>query len=331
MNRCKTYKKNIILAHYKELDEIELAQLQAHLEICQACRQEAAAMQQFGALLQENQPEQVTETALEAMRHVMQLKLGRRKKVRTSSFTVLSFKPAMQFALVLLLFAFGFLVGRQGQVIKPSAPGIDPLQQLLTASGSVRIENGAMNPYLMGVDRLKYNPDNGTIEIQYNMINEVQLAGNLDNPAIKELLVYAMLSEENTNIRRHAVKAMQAAAQGRPALDMDYLQPLEKILQSDENPGLKLMALDALKAMPLNDQVKSLLVRVLLYDSNTSVRIDAFKTLTSKQMDEKDLQSFLHEAVNDSSKYISFKSEQLLEMLQEQKSNKGPYELSRKE
>jgi len=91
------------------------------------------------------------------------------------------------------------------------------------------------------------------------------------------------------------------------------------------------MPLDALKVMPLNDQGKSLLVRVLLYDSNTSVRIDAFKTLTSKQMDEEDLKSFLHEAVNDTSKYISFKSGQLLEMLQEQKSNKGPYELSRKE
>jgi len=331
MNRCKKYKKNIILAHYKELDEIGLAQLQAHLEICPACRQEAAAMQQFGKLLYENRPEEVTENTLTALRNVMRLRLEKARVARPTSFSLLTLKPALQFAMVLLLFAFGFLVGRQGQVIKPSAPGNDPLQQLLTASGSVRIENGAMNPYLMGVDRLKYNPDNGTIEIQYNLINEVQLAGNLDNPAIKELLVYAMLSEENTNIRRHAVKAMQAAAQGRPALDVDYLQPLEKILQSDENPGLKLMALDALKVMPLNDQVKSLLVRVLLYDSNTSVRIDAFKTLTSKQMDEEDLKSFLHEAVNDTSKYISFKSGQLLEMLQEQKSNKGPYELSRKE
>lgn len=332
MNTCKKYRKDIILSHYNELDEIGQAQLQAHLEICSACRQEAAAMQQFGQLLQQSHIEEVEENSLKALRNAVRLKLERGRSIKPSSFSLLTFKPALQFGFVIMLFVFGFLAGRQNQAASKIQSVNDSWQQLLTASSSVRIENGALHPYLLGVDRLKFNPDNGTVEIQYNMMNEVQLSGNLDNPAIKELLLYAMMNEENPNIRRHAVKAMQAAAQSRPALNPDYLHPLEVILQGDENPGIKLLALDVLKTMPLNDQIRNLLVRVLLYDSNTPVRIDAFKTLTSKQVTEDDIQSFLQKAINDSSKYISYKSEQLIEMLKSQQSNnKGPYELSRKE
>lgn len=330
MNPCKKHKKNIILAHYNELDEIELARLQAHLEICPACRQEAAAMQLFGKLMHENRLAEVNVPDLKALRNVMRLKLAQKKSALSSSFTVLSFKPAIQFALVLLLFSCGFLVGRQGQKVNPGTPGDDLWQQLLTASGSIQVDNGAVHPYLMGVNRLKYNQDKGAIEIHYNLVNEIQLAGKLDSPAIRELLVYAMVNEENPNIRRSAVKAMQAATQGRQELNADYLQSLETILQSDQNPGIKLLALDVLKTMPLNEQIKNLLIRVLLYDPNTPVRIDAFKTLTSKHMTEKDIDHFLQAAINDTSKYISYKSEQLIELLQT-KENKGPYELSRKE
>lgn len=332
MNPCKKHKKNIILAHYNELEEIELARLQAHLEICPACRQELASMQQFGKLLQESQLTAIQESALKALRNVTRLKLESGRIARPASFSLLTFKPALQFGFVILLFAFGFLIGRQNLAVNKPGTGIDPWQQLLTASNSIKVENGAVHPYLMGVERLKFNPDNGSIEIQYSMMNEIQLSGNLDNPAIKELLVYTMQNEKDPNIRRHAVKAMQAAAQGRPAMNMDYLQPLEEILQSEENPAIKLMALDVLKTMPLNDQIKNLLVKVLLYDSSTPVRIDAFKTLTSKQVNENDIQSFLQTAINDTSKYISYKSEQLIELLKEQEtSKKGPYELSRKE
>ena len=81
----------------------------------------------------------------------------------------------------------------------------------------------------------------------------------------------------------------------------------------------------------LQENIKNILVRVLLYDHNTAVRIQAFKTLTEAQITDRDIESYLLLAKNDTNKYISYKSEKLIEKLNEQNIQKtGPFELSRK-
>ena len=328
MSNCKKFKKQIVLLYYNELDRHGKEELLAHIEMCHECKQELASLKQFGKLLQEQDLFDVDENSLKMARNLTRLRLKQQGQKGFVPFSFLQPKPAFQFGFVVMLVMFGFLLGRQNFTPGSTRQTQNQLQQLLTASGSVAAANSNINPYLIGVERLKFNQKDGTVEIQYNTVNDIKLVGNPETPAIKQLLLYAMQNEQNANIRLHAVKAVNAAAQTNRNLDIDYIHSLEQVLQREENAGIKLMALDVLKALPLRENIKNILVRVLLYDPDTPARIQAFKTLTEARVTEQDIDTYLHPAVKDSNTYISYRSAKLLEQLNKQK--KGPFELSRK-
>jgi len=331
MNKCKKFKKQIVFFHYNELDELEKTELLAHLEICPDCKQELESLKQFGQLLQDQSLYDIDENTLKIMRNLIRLQIKHKRKKEFVPFSFILPKPAFQYGFVVLLIVFGFLLGRQSYTAKSSLQFNDRLQQLLTASSGIKVANSDIDPYLMEVERLKFNPEDGTVEINYNTLNDIHLKGKPDHPVIKELLLYAMENVQNPNIRMHAIKAVNAAAQSTRKLDFDFIQTLEQILQKEENPGIKLIALKVLKTLPLRENIKNILVRVLLYDPNTAVRIQAFKTLTKAQITNRDIESYLLPAKNDTNKYISYKSEKLIEKLNEQNlQKKGPFELSRK-
>ncbi|MBN2413564.1 hypothetical protein JXQ31_17940 [candidate division KSB1 bacterium] len=328
MSNCKNFKKQIILLHYNELDRSEKTELLKHLQICPDCKRELEEMKQFGRLLQEQPLFEVDENNIKKINNLIRLKIKKQRNKKFVPFTFIHPKPAFQYGFVVLLIMFGFLLGRQNFINRNPIQTQNPLQQLLTAGGPVSAANSNINPYLIGVERLKFNPREGTIEIQYNTMNDILLKGTPETPAIKDLLLHAMANEQNPNVRLHAVKVVNAAAQSNRNLDVDYVNSLEQILLKEENPGIKLLALDVLKTLPMRENIKNILVRVLLYDPDTPVRIQAFKTLTEAQITKTDIEKYLQPSLNDTNRYISYKSEKLIEQLKEQKT--GPFELSRK-
>ncbi len=314
--------------YYDELEKLEKTECLAHLQVCPDCKRELESLKQFGKLLQEQSLFDIDENSLKMMSNLTRLKIEQQRNKRFVPLSFIQPKPVFQYGFIVLLIMFGFLLGRQNFTSRNQIQTQNQLQQLLTASGSVVAANGNINPYLIGIERLKFNPDDGTVEIEYNTINDIRLKGNPETPAIKELLLYAMENEQNANVRLHAVKAVNAAAHNNRSLDIDYIQSLEQILQKDENSAIKLMALDVLKTLPLRENIKNILVRVLLYDPDTPARIQAFKTLTDVQITTKDIETYLQPAIRDTNRYISYKSEKLIEQLNKQKT--GPFELSRK-
>ncbi len=329
MNKCKNYKKQIILMFYNELDRSERTELLAHLQVCPDCKQAFEQLEQLGEFLQEHSLFKVDENGIKRMNNLIRLKIEKQSNKKFVPFTFIHPKPAFQYGFVVLLIMFGFLLGRQNYINRNPIQTQNQLQQLLTAGGSVKAPNGNINPYLIGVERLKFNPQDGTIDIQYNTVNDILLKGTPETPVIKDLLLYAMAGEKNPNVRLHAVRAVNDAAQSNLPLDVDYIQSLEQILLEEENPGIKLLALNVLKTLPLRENIKNILVRVLLYDPDAPVRIQAFKTLTEAQITKTDIEEYLQPSVNDSNRYISYKSEKLIEQFKDQKT--GPFELSRKE
>lgn len=298
-------------------DESEL--IQAHLQSCDRCRQKLAEQEQLYKTLQGVASEQAEDTILYALRSRLAFQLQRETRPRQQNGYRL--KPAWQAALAVLLLLGGFAVGRFTG--KPAPADSAVLQQLLTADRTVSTAQGAIDPYINAIEKVKYDPTSGMVEIQYNTINNVSYRAGTDNPVIRQMLRQAVAEEQNPSARLNAVRTMQAIAIKEQGLDTDLLTAIEYLLQKEQNQGVRLMALKVLKSVPMNDAIKHLLLRVLLYDQNMALRIQAFETLTGHPAPKAELEKVLHAAKTDTSTYIRYRAEEMLKEMHSAKTDKN--------
>jgi hypothetical protein len=297
-------------------DESEL--IQAHLQNCDRCRQKLAEQTQLYKTLQAVASEQAEDTMLYALRSRLAYQLQRETRpLRQNGYRL---KPAWQGAMAALLLLGGFSIGRF--TAKSVHTDSAVLQQLLTADRTVNTAQGAINPYLDAVDKVKYDPATGMVEIQYNTINNVSYRAGTDNPVIRQMLRQAVAEEQNPSARLNAVRTMQAIAIKEQGLDTDLLTAIEYLLQKEQNQGVRLMALKVLKSVPMNEAIKHMLLRVLLYDQNMALRIQAFETLTGRTAPDAELEKVLHAAKSDTSTYIRYKAEEMLKQMHTEKTDK---------
>ncbi|MBN2356429.1 HEAT repeat domain-containing protein [candidate division KSB1 bacterium] len=320
MKKCN-YTQQVYFYIIDELDEAKKTDLEQHLATCPQCQQEkenlTCILSEYNAMAT-FEPDEAT---LRTLRNVVSLKLKVQKTHRTtfgSLFTTRSFILPLQYiTATIILVAFGFLLGRFNVFDGGKKNSI--LQTLLTGEQQVQTLQSDIVPYLVGIDRVKFNPASGQVEIKYNTVNDISYRGNSQNPIVREVLRRAITEETSPNIRMQAVKTLGAIAEQNRHLDPEFLQAIEYLLHEEQNVGVRLMALRVLKSVPLSETVKKMLVRILLYDEVTAVRIQAFETLTGRQAPTEEMKSYLLAAQKDTSSYIRYKAGELLNRIENNK------------
>jgi hypothetical protein len=341
MRTCKKFEQNLVLYLYDELTGIEKAEVEAHLQACSACRIELESLRELHAVVPAKPLLEPEEASLQVLRNAVSLKIREQGKARASRrgpfFSFVQPSPVFQFGFAVLLLAFGFLLGRQIAPGISTSPPVSPqsdfsLEALITASQQIQAANSKIDPFLAGVEKLKFDPATGTVEIHYNTVNDIALTGNLSNPTVRRMLRYAMLDNENPTVRLHAVKAIGGMLPEESFLEAGLLEALTWLLQNEQNKGVKLQALRVLKALPLTTEVKNIFVRVLFYDKDTATRIEAFKALTKKKLTTEDTDILMRAAQEDSSGFIKYRAEKMLQAIEEpmsEKNESNPVELRR--
>ena len=315
MQGCQRYRPLLVYYHYDELDPVMHAEIETHLKLCPACRQALEQLVQLEHQIPRKPLIEPDEEVLKGLRHVVSLKLARQNRQNSQSWTPFTFikpMPAFQVGFSLLLLAFGFLIGRQwpGQ---PQPQSLS-LQDLLLTGQTIRSEDKIIAPYMASVEKLAINPQDGTIEITYNTVNDIRVKGTSQDPTVQQVLQYAMLDDSSPSIRLNAIKAVSYIAEQEQNITPELATGLEQLLQTEENPGIRLMAVKALKQLPLTDSLKELFVRILLHDDYAPMRMEAIDALSQVPLD-KSSESVLQAAKQDTSTYISNRAEKLLETL----------------
>jgi len=317
MPACKKFDERLVLYAYDELPEEEVRSLQEHLAQCLKCRTALAELQQMQTALPRQAALDPDETLLRPMRQAV-LQQIRQNQLPTPGRAGTAWRPfgflhpaaALQTGFALLLLAFGFLFGRE---FSPAAPNQQQLiESMLTGSRPVRAAQSAVDPFLTGVQKVKFNPQTGEVAIYYNTVNEIALRGDLRTPSVQKMLRYALLQDENSTVRLHAVKALQVAARRKEPIGSDLLQALTYLLEKEQNQGVKLQALKLLQYLPLSEAIKTIVARVLVYDKNAAVRLEAFHILTGQTRAEGDSRLYLELARQDTSSAIRYRAERLL-------------------
>jgi hypothetical protein len=119
----------------------------------------------------------------------------------------------------------------------------------------------------------------GELEFTYARITPMRVRGTVDDPQVQLLLARALVGDENPGVRLRAVNAIPS----RPArqADLEIKAALILALKTDSNAGVRKEALLALRRLPPDLAIRDALLHALLYDTNPGLRIAAVNGLDS--------------------------------------------------
>jgi hypothetical protein len=316
MKKC--YKIEILIKKLQaeEISDQDYQFLMNHIRTCAHCR----TLYQTHSIIQSNKlpvPMPDDKQFNRMRQNVMQM--VHKKKERNVFLQISDFFESIQlffmqykYAGSAALFIAIFFLGRFSRSIMPEKKDTLLLQNLLTAVHPIQSKNFAIDPFLLGVKKLKFNAKDGTVEIDYNTVQDIQLKSNLSNPVIKSILCHALSEGESPNIKLHVLKTLHLITEEAHELDMEYITALRELIRKEKNSGIKLSALKVLKSLPFTDEIKEIFFQTVLNDSSQAVRIKAFSILKGSDYSADELKPFLFLAKEDTSSYIRYQATELL-------------------
>lgn len=131
------------------------------------------------------------------------------------------------------------------------------------------------------VSRVRYvEPDaQGNVQIVFDETRQRILRGRLDDEPVRRLLLTAAREANDPGLRAETVNILgQRSQQGS-----EIRQALLAALENDANAGVRLKALEGLKAYAGDLETRRVLVRVLAEDDNPGVRTRVIDMLTREE------------------------------------------------
>jgi HEAT repeat protein len=156
-------------------------------------------------------------------------------------------------------------------------------------------------------------PETGEVRITLNAEKRVTMEGSLDDPRIRQVLVYAVKSYDNPGIRLDTLSALR-----RGSSDPTVRDALLYALEHDPDAGVRLEALRTVGKANWNSDVAHAFLGAAERDSNLGVReaaIDALVSRVSTQGDEDLVPALQHLAAQDSDHYVRIKSIEALRQM----------------
>jgi hypothetical protein len=270
---CKEWEQNVWLYLYDELTAEQRAGCESHLAACPGCRARLEETRRLHALLKEcpspePTPELVVASRMGLEEALDREELGWRGLLRgwLPSFNLV---PARAAATVLTLVVFGFGLG---WTLRPRA---EKLQQAAGGSTSLPFTGADLSDVrINSINQVSPGPQTGEVRISLDTERRVTFEGSLDDPRIRQLLVYAVKSYNNPGIRRDTLDALRNQSDN-PSVRAALLFAM----RHDENAGVRLEAMNATRNMKCGRDLHQALLDTLEHDTNVGVRIAAVDTL----------------------------------------------------
>ncbi|MDP3148184.1 MAG: HEAT repeat domain-containing protein [Ignavibacteria bacterium] len=133
---------------------------------------------------------------------------------------------------------------------------------------------------LTNLQFINSNLENGEVEITYEQIVPVKLKGNVNDAEIQKVLAKSLIDNENPGIRLKAVNAIYS--EKRSTASGVVKDALIKAMMYDNNPGVRKEAMNALCNIPFDEKISGAMIYVLQNDKNSGLRIQAINCLNEK-------------------------------------------------
>lgn len=316
MKNCNYLQTLLPLFDSAELTAIEKRQIEDHLATCQNCRAELTAIRALQADLKRADTFEPNAAMLADLRHGLRRRL-RQESLRPNwqeklgNLLLGNFRPVAQLGFAAALLLIGIIAGRQ--FFSTTAPTAQAdMLSYLTPGKPITIPSGYLAPSIANVQTITFDPNTKEVQVQYSIVNDLQVRGDVKDPLIRQALAFALHAEDQPSLRLRAVKAIGENFDSTESLrDDEITEALAHALEHDDNAGVRLKAAQVLKQLPLNSLVKNTLIRVLMRDENSAVRIEAIEALGKGNLTP-DEQAIFHTAVSDTNEYVRLQAQRLL-------------------
>ena len=272
---CQWVKDNAFLFAYDELPDDQRFEFEQHVGRCSGCAEEVKALRGLRDAMSAVPVLEPTPSLLASARMRLQEQLEIAEQDRgwkrwfADPFAMLhglKFSPAL--AAVVLLVGFGGGVGATYKLVKSTS---GPQSPILTPGPSANPTQAS----IAGISEIQREPNSDKVQIKYNTLTPQVAEGNMNDPQIQQLLVFAARNNVNSGIRLNSVNLLTQNPQ-----DQKIREALIASLRYDTNPGVRLKTLEALGSYVKDDvTVRDAIVESLLHDGNPGVRSLALQTL----------------------------------------------------
>ena len=284
---CDTARRSILLMLYGEIDGRERFRMETHMSGCGACRDALAEERRLFAMLQLEPSAEPSDDLLDRCRDGLARALDAEAPPAEAPWPVrlmeiwrqARLSPAYGFAMLMVGFLAGAITLRAGSVASvPLAGGT----RAAPGGAPERLAAAQARPDnqpVNSVRALEPASADGEVRVAYDTVQRGSLEGTADDPEIRALLVTTLRDSLNSGLRLEAIDALRAHAD-----QADVRQALLDALRQDENAGARLKALDALAARaPEDSQVRGAIVDAMQKDANPGVRVRAIETLAQRR------------------------------------------------
>jgi hypothetical protein len=297
---CREFEENATLLVYDELSAESRADAEAHAAGCEACRGHLEEVRRLRGVLNERPRLEPSLAELAEARRALDEALDREqlgwRGLYHGWLSALHYRPApaLTVGLTLVLFGFGL-----GWTLRPRAGTLTSGSQDLATNNMSA--SGLENMRISGISRVASDPKTGGVRITMDAERRVTLEGSLDDPRIRQVLVYAVKSYDNAGIRRDTLDALRTQADN-PTVRHALLYAM----QHDPNVGVRLTALDSLRGLAWDNDLRQAFLNALESDKNPGVRVAAVDVL-ARHADEQVLPTLEKIAATDSNRYVRLK------------------------
>jgi hypothetical protein len=166
-------------------------------------------------------------------------------------------------------------------------------------------ENGTVDgdiggPDIANVRFVDWDSRGGQIELQYDLIRPVRLRTNVEDDRVQRVLAHALLTEDNPGVRLKAIDALDART--TRAHGPDVKLALISSLKSDPNAGVRREALRVLQDLPFDSEIKDACLYVLANDENPGMRVASINLLSGARLAGYPVGQDVYEFVNETLK-----------------------------
>lgn len=319
---CEQIQSKIGLYLYGELSGDETEAVEAHAEHCAVCGRAIDEERRFFALLNEAPRLEASDELLAECRDRLMRSVDRGEVVLSASsfFPLKNWRAALRTylspawawrpAVALALLAVAFFAGRS---TTQDSSGLRYTG--LTADDTEPVSVLPVGASFAGIQSIEADPERDNIEIIIEETTRRTLSGRARDPRIRNLLLSVMRSAPNSGMRLATLDILTRAGGGHDGLaDRDLRRRVAESMLGDANPGVRLLAIDALKSYSSDPEVRRSLVEVVRHDLNPGMRVQAIDLLT--QRPDRDLAGVLQELVErDTNRYVRLRSRRTLEEL----------------
>jgi hypothetical protein len=295
---CKKVEEKLALHLYDELTAEERAELDAHLAACSGCAGAAAELDRLRSLLDQRPLPEPSPDLLVRCRYELEEALDREtsgwRALLQSGFGVWPQGSTLRVTVALAVLLIGFSLGwtlRQ----RTSLPGVEGPAAPAWSGADLS------NTRISGISRVAPGPQSGEVRITLDAERQFNLEGQLDDPHIQEVLLYAVKNYENPGIRRDTLEILRARG-----TDPSVRDALLYALHNDPNDGIRFEVLQALHELPWTPQIRQAVLECLERDTNPGMRVAAINIL-ALPADEQMLPELERLATEDRNPYVRLK------------------------